>query len=149
MPKIGAKADDRPYNLRCAICGCHTEKLISRFGFSGKPAAHAYRCSNPYHNCGDETREGCKPYRAYGEPIAHGSRSGEHPGRPEDCTEEDCAYRSHAPLTGGGERHPGSLGDCTSAECEPPFDRGPWGDWPPAEPTEWPPMGSLAGDYDD
>ncbi|WIC89229.1 hypothetical protein SEA_BOGOTA_79 [Streptomyces phage Bogota] len=125
MPKIGAAADDRPYNVRCKVCGCITEKMISRFGWNGKAAAHAYRCANPFHNCGTVEREGCEPRRVYDQPPAHAYWDGaggswEHPGRVEDCTMPECVERmTHkAP---DGTRHPGRYEDCTSADCEPPF----------------------------
>jgi hypothetical protein len=125
VPKIGAKVDERPYNVRCSVCGCLVEKMVSRFGFNGKPAAHAYRCAVWQHNCGTLEREGCAPYREY-EPEAHAFNDGEggvweHPGRAEHCTAPECADRGHEPLSGGGERHPGRLEDCESAACEPPF----------------------------
>lgn len=151
MPKKGQRgAPERPYNLRCSVCGCIVEKLVSRFGYTGKPAAHAYRCANPFHNCGTIEREGCEPYRAYDEPKAHAYWDGagghwEHPGAAEDCTAPECVDRMMHKGLRSGERHPGRYEDCTAEECEPPFDRGPWGDWPPAVPgpgepgDPWPP----------
>jgi hypothetical protein len=153
MPKIGQAPDERPYNTRCKRCGCLVEKLIDRFGFNGKPSHHIYRCANPYHNCGTVERDGCEPVRTYGEDFRHALNDGaggiwEHPGKAEECQQAECSWRHHDGLKTGA-RHMGRLADCLDPECEPPFDRGPWGDWPPAEPTEWPPMGSLAGDYDE
>lgn len=139
MPKLGADPHaGEPYNLRCSICGCLVEKVISRFGFNGKPAAWAYRCALWGHQCGTVDREACKPYRAYGEPIAHVLNDGaggiwEHPGKVEDCPLPDCADKGHDALT-GGVRHPGTLMDCTSEACEPPFDRGdPWASHPASD----------------
>lgn len=123
MPKIGAKADERPYNRRCKVCGCLVEKLVSRFGFNGKPAAHAYRCGNAYHGCGTLEREGCEPVRVYGEPVAHGYSTEEHPGPRETCDRPECLEaRTHrAGLSPSGTLHPGKYEDCYEQECEPPF----------------------------
>ncbi|AWY07397.1 hypothetical protein SEA_JACKIEB_79 [Streptomyces phage JackieB] len=159
MPKIGAKPDNRPYNLRCRKCGCIVEKLVSRFGFTGKPVAHAYKCANPFHNCGTVEREFCEPYRAYDEPTAHAYWDGaggswEHPGPVEECEMPECLERHTHKALLSGDRHPGKLEHCESEECEPPFERGdvatsgdnPWG-WPPVpgpgEPGDpWPPQES-------
>jgi hypothetical protein len=154
MPKIKPDPNaGKPYNLRCKKCGCIVEKLVSRFGFNGKAAAHAYKCANPWHNCGTIEREFCEPYRAYDQPTAHAvwtdaNAAEEHPGRPEDCERPECLDRlTHKGLK-SGERHPGRYEDCAAEECEPPFDRGPWGDWPPAVPgpgepgDPWPPLAS-------
>jgi hypothetical protein len=125
MPKIGAKPDDRPFNRRCAHCGCIVEKLVSRFGWDGKPKSWLYRCKHPFHNCTTVEREGCEPVRVY-EPVAHADwdrTTGvvEHPGRVEDCADPRCEeYCGHRALS-GGERHPGRLADCPSPACEPPF----------------------------
>lgn len=129
MPKIGAKADNRPYNLRCKHCGCLVTKMVSRFGFNGRPAAHAYRCEQWGHQCGDMTREGCEPYRTYDEPVAHAYNDGaggvwEHPGTLEDCPLPDCEPRKdhhRAGLSPTGVKHPGRYEDCYRPECEPPF----------------------------
>lgn len=138
MPKIGQAADTRPYNTRCLKCRCIVEKVVDRFGFDGKPSRHIYRCANPYHNCGTVERDGCEPGRVYGEATAHAVWDGaggswEHPGPVEECQQAECLERmTHkAP---DGSRHPGAYLDCTREDCEPPFDRGPWGDWPPADP---------------
>jgi hypothetical protein len=128
MPKIGAEADDRLYNVRCRVCGCLTEKLVSRFGWDGKPAAHAYRCANPFHNCGTVEREGCEPKRVY-EALKHAYWDGaggswEHPGTLDDCEMPECADRKdrhRAGLSPSGVWHPGSYADCFEPTCEPPF----------------------------
>ncbi|AYD86824.1 hypothetical protein SEA_MICRODON_77 [Streptomyces phage Microdon] len=125
MPKIGQAADERPYNVRCARCGCIVEKLVSRFSFSGKPAAHSYRCANPFHNCGTIERDGCEPRRVY-ETVAHAVWDGagghwEHPGKPEDCEAPECLERHTHKGLKTGERHPGRYADCGAEECEPPF----------------------------
>lgn len=169
MPKLGQAEDTRPHNKRCRKCKCLVKKLVSRFGYDGKPAAHSYRCENPYHNCGTAERDGCEPVRVY-EPVAHAYWDGggghwEHPGPLEDCDNPECADRKdrhRAGLAPGGTWHPGTYGDCFLAECEPPFERsdvatsgdtswqdhnrGPWGEWPPSDPGPWP--GPLAGDED-
>lgn len=128
MPKIGQKPDNRPYNLRCTVCGCLVEKVVSRFGFNGRPAAHAYRCAMWGHRCGTAEREACNPTRVYDEPIAHALSDGhggvwEHPGTPEDCTMPECVEKgSHkAGLSPSGVRHLGKYEDCYEPECEPPF----------------------------
>ena len=128
MPKIGAKPDNRPYNVRCKKCGCLVEKMVARFGFNGRPAAHAYQCPVWGHQCGTVDREGCEPTRAYDEPIAHALNDGhgavrEHPGTPEDCTVPECLEsRTHrAGLSPSGVRHSGRYEDCYEPECEPPF----------------------------
>lgn len=163
MPKLGAKPDDRPYNTRCQRCGCIVIKAVSRFGFNGKPAAHAYQCANPYHSCGTEYREGCEPVRRYGEAVAHAVWDGagghwEHPGKVEECAAPECSdLHSHtAGLSPVGGRHLGRYVDCDLPECEPPFERGDvatagdtsWGWTPPeGELPPWP--GPLAGDEDE
>lgn len=133
MPKLGAKPDNRPYNTRCQKCGCIVEKLVSRFGWDGKPKSWQYRCANPYHNCGTVERDGCQPARRY-EPVAHAVWDGaggswEHPGPAEDCEMPDCVERHTHKALKSGERHPGRLEDCAAEECEPPFESGPdpWG----------------------
>jgi hypothetical protein len=164
MPKLGAKADDRPYNTRCRKCGCIVVKAVSRFGFDGKPSQHCYQCPNPYHNCTTAEREGCEPARVYGETVVHAIWDGltsvdEHDGKPEDCDHPLCLERTtHKALN--GERHPGLYLECTRPECEPPFSPGglpgvppredaggPWADWPPQDPGPW--VGPLAGDEDE
>ncbi|UTN93085.1 hypothetical protein SEA_MARKY_82 [Streptomyces phage Marky] len=140
MPKIGAKPEpEGPYNLRCARCGCLVEKLVSRFGFDGKPKSWQYRCAYPYHNCGTVERDGCTPVRKYGQATAHAYWDGaggqwEHPGTAEECDRPECLERHTHKALKSGDRHPGRLVDCAAEECEPPFDRGPWGDWLPASP---------------
>lgn len=129
MPKLGAKPDDRPYNTRCRKCGCLVEKLIARFNLYGKGVRHSYRCANPYHNCGTVERDGCEPYRVYGEPIRHvlwggDDGEGEHPGTLEDCELPDCADRKdrhRAGLAPDTDWHPGPYVSCNRPECEPPF----------------------------
>jgi hypothetical protein len=127
MPKIGEKPNTRPYNLRCTVCGCLVEKLISRFNVYGKGAAYIYRCPDPYHNCGTASREGCTPERRYGEPVAHALWDGagvwEHPGKLEDCPAAECSYRCHTSLD-GSETHPGRYQECERPTCEPPFEHG-------------------------
>ncbi|AXH49468.1 hypothetical protein SEA_CROSBY_80 [Streptomyces phage Crosby] len=124
MPKIGAAPDTRPYNTRCVRCGCIVEKLVSRFGWDGKPKAWQYRCANPYHNCTTAEREGCEPARRY-EATAHAVWDGaggswEHPGPAEECDMPECVERmTHKGPD--GERHPGRYADCDNPKCEPPF----------------------------
>ena len=127
MPKIKPDANaGKPYNLRCRKCGCLVEKLVSRFSMYGKPAAYAYKCANPFHNCGDMTREFCEPFRSYEEPKAHAvwtdqNTAEEHPGAPEECEHVLCLERHTHRALRSGDRHPGRLVDCPSEECEPPF----------------------------
>lgn len=127
MPKLGAKPEPKkPHNLRCKKCGCLVEKLVSRFGFSGKPVKWAYKCANPYHNCGTAEREFCEPQRVYGEATAHAYWDGagglwEHPGPVEECQSPECLERQTHRSVKSGERHPGPLISCTDPDCEVPF----------------------------
>jgi hypothetical protein len=140
MPKIGQAEDTRPYNTRCKSCGCIVEKLVSRFGYNGKPAAYSYWCANPFHNCSTVARDGCTPVRQY-EAVRHAYWDGhgglwEHPGKVEDCDQPECEPKGHhlAGLSNTGVKHPGRYVDCGLPECEPPFEKGglpnvgrPWG----------------------
>jgi hypothetical protein len=127
MPKIGAKPDNRPYNTRCATCGCLVEKVVDRFGGFGRPDHTIYRCANPFHNCGTVLRDGCAPKRVYTEAVAHAYWDGaggswEHPGPVEKCETPECLERhTHKAPGVNGARHMGRYEDCTHAECEPPF----------------------------